>query len=30
MQPGFFDLEERHEQLEALGDPLPKLDRIVD
>lgn len=30
MQPGFFDLEERHEQLESLGDPLPKLNRIVD
>lgn len=30
MQPGFFDLENRHDQLEALGDPLPKLNQIVD
>jgi len=30
MQPGFFDLENRHGQLEALGDPLPKLKEIVD
>lgn len=30
MQPGFFDLEDRHTQLEKLGDPLPKLERVVD
>jgi len=30
MQPSFFDLDNRHEQLEALGDPLPKLNQIVD
>lgn len=30
MQPGFFDLESRHEQLEKLGDPLPKLSGLVD
>lgn len=30
MQPGFFDLDNRHQQLEALGDPLPKLNQIVD
>ncbi len=30
MQPGFFDLDERHEQLEKLGDPLPELARVVD
>ncbi len=30
MQPSFFDLDNRLEQLEALGDPLPKLSRIVD
>lgn len=30
MQPGFFDLDNRHAQLEALGDPLPKLNAIVD
>jgi hypothetical protein len=27
--PGFFDLENRHEQLEALGGPLPKLNQVV-
>lgn len=30
MQPGFFDLEDRHALLEELGDPLPKLDEAVD
>lgn len=30
MQPGFFDLDERHQQLEKLGDPLPKLAKVVD
>jgi len=28
-QPGFFDLDERHALLEKLGDPLPKLARLV-
>lgn len=30
MQPGFFDLENRYQLLEKLGDPLPKLDAMVD
>lgn len=30
MQPGFFDLDSRHRQLEKLGDPLPKLAELVD
>ncbi len=30
MRTGFFDLECRHERLEALGDSLPKLNEIVD
>jgi transposase, IS5 family len=30
MQPSFFDLDNRLEQLEALGDPLPKLNEVVD
>jgi hypothetical protein len=30
MQPGFFDLEDRLELLEKLGDPLPNLSRVVD
>lgn len=30
MQPGFFDLEDRHQQLEKLGDPLPTLSALVD
>ena len=30
MQPGFFDHEDRLELLEKLGDPLPKLERLVD
>lgn len=30
MQPGFFDLHDRHQQLEKLGDPLPKLAKAVD
>jgi len=30
MQPGFFDLDQRHELLEQLGDPLPKIKAVVD
>ena len=30
MQPGFFDQEDRLTKLEKLGDPLPRLDSIVD
>jgi IS5 family transposase len=30
MQPGFFDHQGRLDQLERLGDPLPKLERSVD
>ncbi|WP_419600153.1 IS5 family transposase [Thiolapillus sp.] len=30
MQPSFFDQENRLAQLEKLGDPLPRLDSIVD
>lgn len=30
MQPGFFDLDNRLQQLKALGDPLPKLKEVVD
>ena len=30
MQPGFFDLDSRHQELEKLGDPLPKLAKLVD
>lgn len=30
MQPGFFDLDDRYQQLEKLGDPLPKLAKVVD
>lgn len=30
MQPGFFDQEDRLAKLEKLGDPLPRLDSIVD
>lgn len=30
LQSGFFDLSERHALLERLGDPLPKIDRVVD
>ena len=30
MQPGFFDDEDRLAKLEKLGDPLPRLDSIVD
>ncbi len=30
MQPSFFDQENRLAELEKLGDPLPRLDRIVD
>lgn len=29
MQRGFFDLEDRYALLEKLGDPLPKLDEVV-
>jgi IS5 family transposase len=30
MQPGFFDLEDRYRTLDKLGDPLPKLSRVVE
>ena len=30
MQPSFFDQKDRLAQLEKLGDPLPRLDSIVD
>ena len=30
MQPGFFDQEGRLVKLERLGDPLPRLDSIID
>jgi len=30
MQPGFFDLESRLQLLEKLGDPLPKLNQVVE
>jgi hypothetical protein len=30
MQPGFFDQEDRLAKLEKLGDPLPRLDSILD
>lgn len=30
MQSNFFDLTDRHALLERLGDPLPKIDRVVD
>lgn len=30
MQSGFFDLSDRPALLEQLGDPLPKIDRVVD
>ena len=30
MQSGFFDHEDRLAKLEKLGDPLPRLDGIVD
>ncbi len=29
MQPGFFDLSERHALLEKLGDPLPRINEVV-
>ena len=29
-QPGFFDLSDRQALLERLGDPLPKIDELVD
>ena len=30
MQSGFFDLSDRYALLEKLGDPLPKIDEVVD
>lgn len=30
MQPGFFDRNERLAKLEELGDPLPRIERLVD
>ena len=30
MQPGFFDLEERYAKLDEFGDPLARLDELVD
>jgi IS5 family transposase len=30
MQPGFFDLSDRHQLLEQLGDPLPKINAVVE
>ena len=30
MQPGSFDLEDRYRTLDKLGDPLPKLSRVVE
>ncbi len=30
IQPGIFDLSDRYEKLDKLGDPLPKLDSVVD
>ena len=30
MQAGFFDLDDRLQQLDKLGDPLPKLNELVD
>ena len=30
MQPGFFDLDERYAKLDAHGDPLARLDALVD
>ena len=30
MQSSFFDISERHALLERLGDPLPKIDNVVD
>lgn len=30
MQAGFFDLSNRHALLERLGDPLPRIDAVVD
>jgi IS5 family transposase len=30
IQPGFFDLIDRYAKLDALGDPLPKIDKVVD
>lgn len=30
IQPGFFDLQERYEKLSSEGDPLEKLDKVID
>ena len=30
IQPGFFDLSNRYEKLDKLGDPLPRLESVVD
>ena len=30
MQPDFVDIDSRHQELEKLGDPLPKLAELVD
>ena len=30
MQSSFFDLSDRHALLEQLGDPLPKINEVVD
>ena len=30
MQSKFFDLSDRHALLERLGDPLPKINEVVD
>jgi IS5 family transposase len=29
-QPGFFDLSDRYAKLDSLGDPLPKIDAVID
>ena len=29
-QPGLFDAQDRLEELQAMGDPLQRLDRIID
>lgn len=30
MQPGFFDLSERYDQLSEQGDPLERLNQLLD
>jgi hypothetical protein len=30
VQPGFFDLDERHQALSASGDPLVRLSELID